>query len=222
MRKIISTKTLSASDKNHLLQAGVSLIEYDTLKIETLPFSIASNYDTYLFSSQNAIVALKQYWKNQNTAHLHRASIYCVGEKTAQGLKDLGLSVLKHFDNAQQLIEFLKTQDFKSCWLHGNYVTPTLEQWLRAKGSDSYTVYLSSMNKKKFADDYSAVLFFSPRGVESFASENNLTDKTAFCIGETTASKARTYTPDVVVAKSSTSTSLVLKLIQHYKAKNES
>ena len=90
MKKIISTKTLSASDKNHLLQAGVSLIEYDALKIETLPFSIASDYDTYLFSSQNAVVALKQYWGNQNTAHLHRALIYCVGEKTAKGLKDLG------------------------------------------------------------------------------------------------------------------------------------
>ena len=37
MRKIISTKTLAASDKNHLLQAGVSLVEYDALKIETLP-----------------------------------------------------------------------------------------------------------------------------------------------------------------------------------------
>ena len=93
MAKILSTKILSEGSFERLIAAGHQCSHYDVLSVEPLPFA-APKYDVYICSSQNAVKALSYYWKNQDTKHLLNTDWYCVGEKTTELLKNLGIKVV--------------------------------------------------------------------------------------------------------------------------------
>ena len=61
----------------------------------------------------------------------------------------------------------------------------------------------------------SGVLFYSPSGIDSYLKDNN-TDKIAFCIGETTAVKARKHFDNVQVANMPDVDSVLALVNSHY------
>ena len=67
----------------------------------------------------------------------------------------------------------------------------------------------------KVDDSVEGVLFFSPSTVKSYLLKND-TDKTAYCIGETTAKEARAHFKDVRVAKIPTIESVINLVNEHY------
>jgi uroporphyrinogen-III synthase len=48
---------------------------------------------------------------------------------------------------------------------------------------------------------YDGLLFFSPTGIQSFLSKNDITEEVAFCIGNTTSTEAKKHFKTVVEAK---------------------
>ncbi len=75
-------------------------------------------------------------------------------------------------------------------------------------------MYKTTLNPKKFDRQFDAVLFFSPSGVQSFFSENNIAIGKAICIGKTTASEAKKYTDNVVIANATTVESVIAKVVK--------
>ena len=78
-------------------------------------------------------------------------------------------------------------------------------------------VYKTTLNPKKFERQFDAVLFFSPSGVRSFVSENKINNSKAICIGNTTASEAKIYTENVVIANATTVESVIAKAVNSLK-----
>jgi uroporphyrinogen-III synthase len=59
MKTILSTKKLSPSQKGLITNAGISLVEYNAIKIEFIPFEIPSTIENAIFTSQNAVFSIQ-------------------------------------------------------------------------------------------------------------------------------------------------------------------
>ena len=55
MKSVLSTKKLSPSQRELLVNAGISLVEYNAIKIEFVPFKVPSNIENAIFTSQNGV-----------------------------------------------------------------------------------------------------------------------------------------------------------------------
>ncbi len=61
MPVILSTKKLNERQKSLLLIAGISLVEYNAIKIDFVPFEISSSIVNAIFTSQNAVKAIQEF-----------------------------------------------------------------------------------------------------------------------------------------------------------------
>ncbi|RUA10893.1 MAG: uroporphyrinogen-III synthase, partial [Flavobacteriia bacterium] len=61
------------------------------------------------------------------------------------------------------------------------------------------------------------ILFFSPRGIQSFLLENTVKNSTLFCIGETTASEAKKHSEKIVIANKPTVENVLVQAIKELK-----
>ena len=73
------------------------------------------------------------------------------------------------------------------------------------------------LNLKKFESKFDGILFFSPSGVQSFTEQNRL-NSTAFCIGETTASKAKKHTHEIIIASKPSIENVIVKVVKKLKS----
>jgi len=225
MAKILSTKTLSEVSFERLLAAGHQISHYDIISAEPLPFA-APRYDLYICSSQNAVTALSHYWKNQDQEHLLNTDWYCVGDKTAEAIKKMGLRVVEIAHSAKELIEEKlsnpELEEKRKLWLSGVKKTKETEAYIRSKKADAIDVYLTIPNLKKVSESFDVVLFYSPQGIEYFL-KSNLIDEgvKVYCVGDTTAQKAESLNISVTaVAKTPSSERMVLDCILDLKNKN--
>ena len=103
MPKILATKKLKPPHKNLLLQAGVSLVEYDAIQIQ-IPFlhNLPDGSQNAIFTSKNAVRAVSGKVK------VERA--FCVGEKTKKFLQDSGVQVEIQAANAELLAQKICTE----------------------------------------------------------------------------------------------------------------
>jgi uroporphyrinogen-III synthase len=218
MAKILSTKTLSKFSFERLIAAGHQISHYDIISAEPLPFA-APRYDMYICSSQNTVTALSHYWKNQDQEHLLNTDWYCVGDKTAEALKKMGLRVVEVAHSAQELIEeklsSLELEEKRKLWLSGVKKTKETEAYIRSKKADAIDVYLAIPNLKKVSESFDVVLFYSPQGIEYFLKNNSIEEGVkVYCIGDTTAQKAENLNISVTaVAKTPSSERMVLDCI---------
>ncbi len=218
MAKILSTKTLSEVSFERLLAAGHQISHYDIISAEPLPFA-APRYDLYICSSQNAVNALSHYWKNQDQEHLLNTDWYCVGYKTAEALKKMGLRVVEIARSAKELIEEKlsnpELEKKRKLWLSGVKKTKETEAYIRSKKADAIDVYLTIPDLKKVSESFDVVLFFSPQGIEYFLKSNSIEEGVkVYCIGDTTAQKAENLNISVTaVAKTPSSERMVLDCI---------
>lgn len=218
MAKILSTKIQEDAVYERLLAAGHVLTQYNALEAESFPFC-AAPYPVYVCSSQNAVAALKEYWHRQDQNTFQAAKWFCVGEKTAKALEVLGVQVMATAENATALIEnHLKPLETKILWFTGVRKTTALENFIREKGCDYMDCYMTRAVQKSFSQDFDAVLFFSPSGIESYLKNNRLKSSTlACCMGETTAEAAKVHTTNLLVSKKASSMNLVVEVINHFK-----
>ncbi len=214
MKSILSTKKLSVSQKELLLNAGVSLVEYNAIKIEYVPFEVPSNIENAIFTSQNAVLSIQN-------SELRIQNCYCVGEKTKILLEKNGQKVVKVAEYATELADYIvknhKNDSFQ--FFSGNIRSDEIPSKFKENNItfEEIEVYKTTLNLKKFERQFNTILFFSPSGVRSFVSENKINNSNAICIGITTAQEAKKHTENVVIANATTVESVIAKAVNSLK-----
>lgn len=214
MPTVLSTKILKENQRSLLLQAGISLVQYDAIKIGWVPFKIPSEVNNAIVTSQNAVRSiLNSKFKIQQC--------FCVGEKTKSILEENGFKVVKMTEYASELASYL-VENHKNDSFHffcGNIRSDEIPSKLKENhiAFEEIEVYKTTLNPKKFERQFDAILFFSPSGVRSYCEErsNLINDEPTFvCIGTTTASEAKKYTENVVIANATTVESVIAKAVK--------
>lgn len=216
MPKLLTTKTFNSAQKNLLLQAGLSFVEYNAISIKldkakTLP----RQSENAIFTSKNAYRAIGDRVK------IHKA--YCVGQKTAALLQSEGVPVIATAKNSTDLGKRLLT-DFPERHFEffcGNKRRNELPELLTSNGIPwrEFIVYRTSARQKTFEAAFDGILFFSPSGVYSFIAANSINEIPVFCIGKTTARAAQTYFNKVIIANRPSIESTITQAAFYFKNK---
>lgn len=213
MKSILSTKKLAPHQRDLLVGQGVMVVDYNAIEIEFIDFKAPNFIENAIFTSQNGVISiLNSEFRIQNS--------FCVGEKTKALLEQNGKKVVKMAENSKEMGDFL----VKNCkndvfhYICGMQRREELPDILKASKIDVSEVktYKTVLKPSKFDEKWGKILFFSPSGVESFMKENNMGNATVFCIGETTAEAARTYTSKVEVADKTSVESVIEKAINSF------
>ena len=104
MKSILSTKKLTSAQKNLILGAGFSVVEYDAIQIEFLDVELPKNLKNLIFTSKNGVQAFLKVQPDLNTETF---SCFCVGSKTENSLIKKSLNVVKTAQNATDLADFI-------------------------------------------------------------------------------------------------------------------
>lgn len=223
MSSILSTKILSASQKELLLNAKLNFVEYNAIKVEFLDFKIDEAFDYYVFTSQNGV---RSFLKKTVRLSAVKNKVLCVGEKTKMLLEENGLKVIEMAENSSELSKIISKRYKNVSFLifSGNLRRPELPKELKRNHIQykEIIVYNTHLNYKVFKQEFDGILFFSPSGVQSFSKENSLKNNTAFCIGKTTAVEAEKHTNQVIIANKPTVENVLVQVIKdksHFRQK---
>lgn len=218
MASVLSTKLLSPSQKNLLLNAGLSLTEYNAIQTQALelPASVSEEvYPNAIITSQTTVDLIKD---------LKLENCFCVGRKTAQKLSSFGFSVEVVAENgvelAKTLIDNFSERHFT--FFGSKQRRPELSNLLdkaQVNLSEIF-VYETLKTPKTFHRVFDAVLCFSPLGVDSFFETNPNSRANIICIGSTTANQAKGYTKQVFVSTTTSVESVIVKAVKLLKPKN--
>ncbi len=211
---ILSTKKLTLAQKELIINGGLSLVEYDAIKIELLTIRDKVEIPHAIFTSKNAVKAvLNSKIKIQNC--------YCVGENTRKLLEENQQNVIETARNATELAEKLVDRYKNNSFLFfcGNLRRNELPDFLTQNEVDykEQIVYKTHPSLKEFNRSFDGVLFFSPSAIQSFVLENSIENSVAFCIGDTTASEANKHNASIVVAKKSTIENVIVQAVKYFK-----
>lgn len=214
MPTVLSTKKLTLNQKELFLNSGIGLVEYNAIAIEFIDFNLQNTgIKNAVFTSINAMKALEG-------KSIMIESCYCVGDKTAAYAIEKGLRVFEKADNAEALAsKIIKDHSQKEFYFFsGNKRRDELPALLEKNNIKlkEFRVYNTYLNLKEFSSEFDGIMFFSPSGVESYASKNIL-KTTAFCIGRTTASEAKKYTDNIIVATRPSVENVIAKVVSNLK-----
>ena len=229
MKHLLSTKILSPAQNKIIESAGIQLTEYNAIDIEFLSFNPIVDFDHFIFTSQNAVRSFLRVADHLDLSTKHSEvlakSCFCVGQKTSTLLRENGYKITKTTQNSLDLAHFI-VKSYKNAsflFICGNRRRAELPDMLT-----KYTVrykeiiaYNTTHNTRKIPGVFNGVLFFSPSGVQSFVTLNELQGIEAFCIGETTAVEASLYTDRAVVAHKQTTESVIESALTHFVSKQE-
>lgn len=218
MPTVVSTKKLTHSQRNLLLQAGVGLVEYDAITIKTEDFEVEGSIENAIITSQNSV-------KNLVDQKVQIENCFCVGEKTKAMLEANGYQIKVMTNYGKQLAEIIVNDfaDLEFTFFCGNLRRDELPKLLQ-KNNVNFTeveVYKTALKPKKFERTFDGVLFFSPSAVESFMTENSLDNTIAFCIGTTTAAEAEKYTDTIIIASKPTVENVIVQVVKYIKTNDK-
>src|SRR5690554_1713556 len=147
---ILSTKKLRSNQKSFLLNAGLSVIEADFIKISLLPFQLKNLPDLLLFTSQNAVESVLN---NEKATDLKNIPAICVGSKTRQLLEKNGFKVLETKEYAENLVPIIQQKFSKKhiAFFAGNIRRNTLPEAMQEKdiSFDEYLVYQNRSEERR-------------------------------------------------------------------------
>ena len=216
MISLLSTKKLTASQRELLLNAQVQLVEYNAIAINYLDFEMPVTIERAIFTSRNAVIAFLN--KVNDPEILSTMTCFCVGEKTASLLIEKGIKVIKTAKNSKELGLYITKNHRKSnfqyfCGMERREELPTLltnedVAFLEVK------TYQTELKPRKFDQKWDGILFFSPSAVLSYISKNEIGHIPTFCIGETTAAEAKKYSRNVIVANATNIESVIAKSVK--------
>ena len=216
MPALLSTKKLKENQRSLLLNANISLVEYNAIKVDFVPFEVPLSIENAIFTSQNAVKAVMSF-------ELGVMSCFCVGEKTKSLLEQNGQKVIKMAKYASELADFI-VKNHKNDKFHffcGNLRSDEIPSKLKENNIayEEIQVYKTVLIPKKFERQFDAILFFSPSGVKSYFSNNSPIEGgtggcLAVCIGTTTVSEAKKHIENVVVANDTTVESVIAKAVK--------
>ena len=218
---ILSTKTLSAEQRQAFLEADFDLLEQDFIEIKNNLFELNTINTNLIFSSQNAVLSLMEQngWEALKTK-----SVFCVGIKTKELLELNGFKVDVYMDYASELAEIITLIYNKESYtfLSGNLRKETLPQALKSEGItfNEIEVYQTKLAPFKISDQekFDGILFFSPSAVESYLTNNKIKNEICFCVGNTTAKTLElNKVKNIVIAETPTIEEVIEEVIDYYK-----
>jgi len=209
---VFSTKKLT-SEQKQLFDKRMKVDSHDFIKIYSNRISAAdlkNEIQNVIITSKNAVEALAD---SIDTASLKFKNIYCVGRRTKKLIESRIGKVTHVASSAKALAEHLleHMEGGEITYFCSNIRLNELPNILTENNIklNEVVTYETKYAAIKIPDSVKRVLFFSPSGVESFASKNTPNKKAAYCIGETTASEARKHFETVHVAKIPTIESVI-------------
>ena len=218
-KTILSTKTLSDEQRQVFIDADLDLLEQDFIEIKNNDFELKNINQNLIFSSQNAVLSLLE---QNNTEAVKSKTVFCVGIKTKELLEENGFEVAVYMDYAAELAEIITLIYNKETFtfFSGNLRKETLPQALKkAKIKfNEIEVYQTKLAPFKISkeENLSAIMFYSPSGVESFLKDNKIKTQTCFCIGETTASALKKFSKNIIIAENPSVDDLIYEVINHF------
>jgi uroporphyrinogen-III synthase len=173
-----------------------------------------------VFTSMNAVEAVA----NELDGHQPDWRIYSMGNTTRQLVKKYfgEEAIAGTAESAAELAELIVEEDnsddiFFFC---GEQRRDELPDILRSNDIDvnEIVVYQTIQVKHKIEKTYHGILFFSPSAVQSFFSNNKISDQTIlFAIGNTTATEIKKYTNNKIITGDEPSKeNLVMEMIRYY------
>lgn len=224
---VFSTKMFPQSLIDRTKEQGIYIESADFIQIELIENpAIAEQIKSYstkpitaLFTSANAVKAVSS---SQLSAQPDW-QIFCLSGKTKTTL-------LEHF-NEEQIIasaphaaalvpKIMAARPSGDCvFFCGNKHLNTLPEAFKAESIPlkEVVVYKTISSPQKVNKAYDGLLFFSPSGVESFFSVNEVTERTVcFAIGDTTAKAVRKFTGNPVITAGFPDKENMIQKVQNY------
>ncbi len=201
--QIFSTKKLT-EEQQRMFSDGIEVKSTDF--IQTSPARIApallkKEHNNVIITSQNAVESLLTH---TTATDLKFKNIYCVGRKTKRLVENSIGKVTYTASNAKKLAEHLVAylEGTEVSYFCSNIRMNDLPEILEANNIivNEIETYKTKHTPIELESSVEGVLFFSPSAIDSYLTKND-SNKTAYCIGETTAAYARLHFKDVRVAK---------------------
>ena len=225
---ILSTRPL---DDSLLQEAKLLNIEIDMLSfIETEPIqsievqqeieSVLLRSVAVVFTSKNAVEAVINELDGQQPDW----RIYSIGNTTKQLVKRYfgEEAIAGTADSATELAGLIveKYPGNELFFFCGDQRRDELPDMLRNNdiNVNEIVVYQTIPVKHKIKKKYHGILFFSPSAVQSFFSNNKLSDKTIlFAIGNTTANEIKKYSKNkIIISDEQGKENLVRKMVEYF------
>lgn len=215
--RILSTKKLQPNQKQFLLNAGFAVVDADFIAVTVLEYDFVDIQDNLIFTSQNAVVAVASH---ENVQEIRRNPVFCVGNKTADLLDEVGFTVVETADSAAELGKII-VQSYASesfTFFSGSIRRNELPEILQSADVElnEIEVYKTTLTPVSVQGDFDAVLFFSPSGVQSFLRANSIGNVVSFCIGETTAHELSGKTDKIVVANKPSVENVIIQTLKYF------
>jgi uroporphyrinogen-III synthase len=223
--RIVSTKRLATELVEQLDRAGILTEQHDFIQtIIQVPDKIDSNQIQKFVvltskSAVNAWLAIAEHFCIKILDH----PVFCIDQATKKEVIARNLTVQGEAKDSSSLADVI-TQDSSiqsMTYVCSGIRRDELSSKLRAKGVEVNEIigYHTHPTPIKIIEPFQGVLFFSPSGVDSFLSLNEISS-VCFCIGDATAAHATSKGfKNVQVAELSTPESVIKKVI-HYYSKN--
>ncbi len=212
--RILSTKLLTASQQQLLLNANIAFVHANFIETKPLEFTSEAQIENAIFTSKNALKAI------QNKP-IEIKNVFCVGNKTKAFAEVNKLNVIEKAHNAEELADIIIKNYAENAFTFfcGTKRHPSLPNKLQKNGISlkEIIVYTTNLVPKKFSGDYDGILFFSPSAVESFIQINTLDNTIAFCIGQTTAKEAKKHTEQIITATKPSVENVLVQVIKYAK-----
>jgi uroporphyrinogen-III synthase len=234
--KVLSTKKLLPSLVEQAKQNDIEIIEQEFISIKPvwaeetckriLGFAKSGLLNIAL-TSASAVDVLSRHLVAENTPHVIEWNIFCLSGKTRQAVQSahfLQKNIAGEADNALDLAKKIIDSGVKEIiFFCGNKRREELPATLSEKGIKVHEVvlYETSEAPSTVNENFDGILFFSPSGVQSFFSANQLKkDTVCFAIGRTTAASITTFTKNKIVSSSAPDQAdLLEEVIEHFKQK---
>jgi hydroxymethylbilane synthase len=218
LQSVYSTKKLSEAQKE-ILSHAISVHDSDFIKIRfnrISPKIMKTQIENVVITSQNGVDSiLNSFTKDE----IKFKNIFCVGRRTKKLIENRIGKVVHVSKNAKNLAEYLSKnlQNKEVTYFCSNVRLDILPAHLQTHNIvvNEVEAYKTMLSPVEIDEEVSGVLFFSPSGIESYLQKNN-TNKTAFCIGETTAIEARKHFKKVEVANMPSVDSALELVNSHY------
>ena len=231
--KVLSTKKLEPSLVEKARAANIDIKEQEAIQIRQLlskekweeVFSLLEMKVEYaVFTSSNAVHALRKYLHTYVNYLPVQWKIFCLAGKTKEALvqdEELFGSIEGIANDATALAHDMLAKGIKEVvFFCGNRRRDNLPQILQEQGVQVHeaVVYETIETPLAVEEEYDAVLFFSPSGVSSFFSVNQLKkDAVCFAIGHTTAESLALVTKNkIFISKEPSQEALLNEVILYY------
>jgi len=209
---VFSTKKLSAEQRQSFdKRMKVDSADFIQIQSNRIPAATLKNeIQNVIITSKNAVEAISD---SVDLNNLKFKNIYCVGRRTKK-LIEARIGKVTHVASnakalAEHLVEFM--EGVEVTYFCSNIRLNEMPDILEKNNIkiNELVAYETKQTGIKVNDEVKRVLFFSPSGVDSFLSKNTVNKKEGFCIGDTTAARARKDFDKVHVAKLPTVESVI-------------